>query len=163
MEGALVEFGISLGSNLGNKRQAIEAALRLLRDDPDISITAVSPLYRTAPWGRTDQDWFVNACALGETGLEPLELLSRCQAVESELGRARQVKWGPRHIDVDILFYGERALVSERLTLPHPEMFNRAFVLVPLSDIAGERVIAGRRVKDALRGLRRTPADVAPL
>ena len=122
---------LALGGNVGDKVQSLRRALRAIAAEPGIELTAVSRLYRTAPWGKTNQDWFVNACALGRTSLEPVALLERVKRLEVELGRERTEHWGPRVIDIDLIAYDEVALKTERLTLPHPELFNRAFVLVP--------------------------------
>ncbi len=142
---------------------SLRRALRALAGEPGIELTAVSRLYRTAPWGKTDQDWFVNACALGRTTLLPEALLERVKALEVELGRAPAERWGPRVIDIDLIAYDDIALRTERLTLPHPELFNRGFVLVPLAEIAPDLVIAGVRVGDAAARLGGEAAEVWPL
>ena len=111
--------------------EVLRRALRTIASEPEIELTAVSRFYRTPPWGKTDQDWFVNACALGRTSLEPKALLERVKTLEVELGRAPAARWGPRVIDIDLIAYDELTLKSERLTLPHPELFHRAFVLAP--------------------------------
>ena len=134
---------LALGGNVGDKALSLRRALRAIASEPGIELTAVSRLYRTAPWGKTDQDWFVNACALGLTRLPPEALLERIKALEIELGRVSTERWGPRVIDIDLIAYGDISLKTERLTLPHPELFNRAFVLVPLAEIAPDLVIAG--------------------
>ena len=128
------------------RRQGRKPAPRAPRASPasrGSSSPRVSRLYRTAPWGKTDQDWFVNACALGLTRLAPEALLERMKALEVDLGRVSTERWGPRVIDIDLIAYDDVSLKSERLTLPHPELFNRAFVLVPLAEIAPDLVIAG--------------------
>ena len=133
--------------------------------EPGIELAAVSRLYRTAPWGKTDQDWFVNACALAWTTLAPEALLDRVKALEVELGRKPGERWGPRVIDIDIIAYDDVALYTTgRLTLPHPELFNRAFVLVPLAEIAPERLDrrqARRRRRGEPSALR--PSEIVPL
>lgn len=156
----MAEFGLSLGSNIGDKAGNLKRAIDRLAVDPDISVDAVSPFHRTAPWGLTDQDWFVNACIIGRTELPPLALLDRCQRIEAEQGRVRIVRWGPRIIDVDILYYGDLVLDSPTLTLPHPRLFARAFVLRPLAVIAPGRVINGLRVSDALAALPHAEAGI---
>jgi 2-amino-4-hydroxy-6-hydroxymethyldihydropteridine diphosphokinase len=128
---------------------SLRRALRAIAAEPGIELTAVSRLYRTAPWGKTDQDWFVNACALARTNLKPEALLDRVKKLEVELGREPGERWGPRVIDIDLIAYGDVALKTERLTLPHPELFNRAFVLAPLAEIAPDLVIGGVRVGEA--------------
>ena len=140
---------LALGGNVGDKTLSLRRALRAIAGEPGIELTAVSRLYRTAPWGNKDQDWFVNACALGLTRLAPEALLERMKALEVDLGRVSTERWGPRVIDIDLVAYDDISLRSEKLTLPHPELFNRAFVLVPLAEIAPDLIIAGVRVGDA--------------
>ena len=140
---------LALGGNVGDKTLSLRRALRAIAGEPGIELTAVSRLYRTAPWGKKDQDWFVNACALGLTRLAPEALLERMKALEVDLGRVSTERWGPRVIDIDLVAYDDISLRSEKLTLPHPELFNRAFVLVPLAEIAPDLIIAGVRVGDA--------------
>jgi dihydropteroate synthase len=154
---------LALGGNVGDKALSLRRALRAIAGEPGIELIAVSRLYRTAPWGKTDQDWFVNACALGLTSLAPEALLQRMKALEIDLGRAPAERWGPRVIDIDLIAYDDVALKTERLKLPHPELFNRAFVLIPLSEIAPDLVIAGERVSDAAARLRSEAAEVLPL
>jgi dihydropteroate synthase len=153
---------LALGGNVGDKAASLRRALGALAGEPGIDLTAVSRFYRTAPWGKTDQDWFVNACALARTRLPPEVLLDRVKALEVELGRAPTERWGPRVIDIDLIAYDDVARKTERLTLPHPELFNRAFVLVPLAEIAPDLVIAGVRVGDAAARQGDT-AEVLPL
>jgi 2-amino-4-hydroxy-6-hydroxymethyldihydropteridine diphosphokinase len=136
-----------LGGNVGDPAATIAAALARL-EDAGVVIVARSSLYRTAPWGKTDQPPFVNACALARTDLGPRALLERILAVESDLGRRRGERWGPRSIDIDILDYDGRAVDEPGLTLPHPHLTERAFVLIPLAEIAPDRVFAGRPVRD---------------
>ena len=140
---------LALGGNVGDKTLSLRRALRAIAGEPGIELTAVSRLYRTAPWGKKDQDWFVNACALGLTRLAPAALLERMKALEVDLGRVSTERWGPRVIDIDLVAYDDISLRSEKLTLPHPELFNRAFVLAPLAEIAPDLIIAGVRVGDA--------------
>ena len=154
---------LALGGNVGDKVASLRRALRAITGEPGIELTAVSRLYRTAPWGKTDQDWFVNACALGRTTLKPQALLERIKALEVELGREPTERWGPRVIDIDLIAYDDIALKTERLTLPHPELFKRAFVLVPLAEIAPDLVIAGVRVGQAAARLGDEAAEVVPL
>jgi dihydropteroate synthase/2-amino-4-hydroxy-6-hydroxymethyldihydropteridine diphosphokinase len=154
---------LALGGNVGDKAESLRRALRAIASEPGIELTAVSRLYRTAPWGKTDQDWFVNACALGRTSLKPEALLERVKRLEVELGREPAVRWGPRVIDIDLIAYDEVTLKTERLTLPHPELFNRAFVLMPLAEIASDLVIAGVRVGDAAARLGAEADQVLPL
>jgi 2-amino-4-hydroxy-6-hydroxymethyldihydropteridine diphosphokinase len=150
---AAVQIGLGLGSNLGDPPANILRALDLLRAKQVLSVTAVSSIYRTLPWGYLEQDSFANACALGETRLAPLQLLAEIKAVEREMGRREAIRWGPRLIDIDILFYGTEALTTPDLVLPHKEMFNRAFVLVPLAEIAPQLRLDGRSIAEARAAL----------
>jgi 2-amino-4-hydroxy-6-hydroxymethyldihydropteridine diphosphokinase len=141
---------ICLGSNLGDKRALLAAAVTKLNAAPGIRVVRRSADYSTPPWGVLDQDFFVNACAELETQLSPTDLLRACGNVETELGRQRQRKWGPRLIDIDLLDYDGIAVDTPELVLPHPFMLQRAFVLMPLAEIAPELRIGGTSVKEAL-------------
>ena len=138
---------LGLGGNVGDAAATIAAALKRL-EEAGVEIVARSALYRTAPWGKTDQPPFVNACAVARTDLHPWALLDRILTVESDLGRRRGERWGPRTIDIDILDYDGLTLDEPGLTLPHPRLTERAFVLIPLAEIAPDRVVAGRPVRD---------------
>ncbi len=151
-----VRANLGLGGNLGDPPAAMAAALREIDALPDCRVTNVSRLYKTPPWGKTDQNWFYNATAEVETELEPEALLDLCLSIERGMKRVRSERWGPRTIDLDVLTYGDRQIVTDRLTVPHPHMHERAFVLKPLSDYAPELMIAGRAVHDWL-----SEADVA--
>ena len=144
-----VDIGLGLGGNLGDPGRTIERALVLLHERGHVRIHKTSSLYRTAPWGRVDQPDFVNACAIGATDLAPRALLDEVKAVEAALGRQVGERWGPRVIDVDILFYARTAIDTPDLVIPHESLFQRAFVLVPLAEIAPDLIIAGRRVEAA--------------
>jgi 2-amino-4-hydroxy-6-hydroxymethyldihydropteridine diphosphokinase len=124
---------IGLGSNI-NPETHLEAAVRLLRER--VVLTGASPVYRTPPWGVTDQAWFLNAVVWAETDLEPEALLDLLQAIERKRGRVRSVRYGPRTLDLDLLDYAGRVFQSERLILPHPRLHERGFVLIPLCDLA---------------------------
>ncbi len=150
MNGSAVEVAFQFGSNVGDKVDNVARAGRLLETAGIVRKLRVSPAYRTPPWGGVPQDWFVNACAVGETELDAFDLLRRIKAVEVTLGRVETVRWGPRIIDIDILYRGADDLDTEALTLPHRDVLNRAFVLVPLADLVPDRVIRGVRVADAL-------------
>ncbi len=145
----MTEVGFSLGSNLGDKQTTIARALEAIFSDGDIGFLAASSFYRTEPWGVESQDWFVNLCAVGETELPASAVMARTQAIERALGRADTFRWGPRIVDIDILWYGDEVLTEPLLTIPHKEIFNRAFVLVPLAEIRPDLVLAGRRIADA--------------
>jgi 2-amino-4-hydroxy-6-hydroxymethyldihydropteridine diphosphokinase len=151
---------IGLGSNIGDKAGNISRAIALLTPGDDVRLVARSRLYRTPPWGKTDQDWFVNACIGVATSLSPGELLGRCQAVEDELGRVRSERWGPRVIDVDLLVYRDVTLEHPDLVIPHPRIAERAFVLAPLADIAPDLVIGGRTVAERLAEIDRAGVEV---
>jgi 2-amino-4-hydroxy-6-hydroxymethyldihydropteridine diphosphokinase len=125
--------GIGLGSNLGDPAANVRAAIHALAEIG--TVTARSRLYRTKPWGRTDQPDFCNAAAIVETKLSPRELLLRLQTLERRLGRRPSERWGPRAIDFDILFYDDVRMNEPGLQLPHPRLMERAFVLVPLAEI----------------------------
>lgn len=148
---ATLDAILALGTNMGNRVENIGEAMRRLGSDGSIKVVARSRLYRTAPWGVTDQDWFVNGCVGIQTPLSPHELLKRCQAVENAMGRVRTRHWGPRIIDVDILTFGGRRICDPDLVVPHPLIAERAFVLVPLKDVAPELKIGGKTL-DAMIG-----------
>ena len=137
---------IALGSNIGDKAGHIEAAVAAFTADGRARVVQRSANYRTAPWGNTDQDWFVNAAMTITTDLDVHELLARCQSVERALGRERTIRWGPRVIDLDILVYGDTTVNEPDLVLPLPHMTARAFVLRPLLDVAPALVIKGHTV-----------------
>lgn len=145
--GAMTEVLLGFGGNLGDPAAAIEAALARLAA-AGVRVTRRSAFYRTAPWGVTDQPDFVNLCAAAETALAPRGLLDLIQTIERELGRERRERWGARLIDIDILTYGDAAVVEPGLTIPHPHLAERAFVLVPLAEIAPDKTIAGRKVRE---------------
>jgi 2-amino-4-hydroxy-6-hydroxymethyldihydropteridine diphosphokinase len=132
---------------MGDPFATISAALDQLAAG-GVRITARSHWYRTAPWGNVAQPDFINLCAAGETALAPRALLDLVHAIEAALGRERGERWGRRVVDIDILIYGDEGIDVPDLTVPHPHLTERAFVLVPLADIAPDRVIAGRPVHD---------------
>lgn len=151
----MAEAFIALGGNIGDVRATFERAIACLCRDEAVRLVARSSDYRTPPWGITEQPVFVNAAIAVATSLSPHALLKRTMECERQLGldRARKQHWGPRNIDIDILTYDDLALTDRELVLPHPRMLERAFVLVPLAEIAPDRVIAGITVKDALARL----------
>jgi len=152
---------IGLGSNIGDKQANIRRAIDLLTRDDGIRLLATSRLYRTAPWGGVAQDWFVNACIAVATSLAPRDLLARCLAVEDTMKRVRIERWGPRVIDVDLLIYRGVTMHEASLTLPHPRITERAFVLAPLRDIAPGLEIDGHPLDDWLARL--DASDVTPI
>jgi len=145
---------IGLGANLDDPRGQVERAAAELAALPHSRLTACSPLYRTAPVGPQDQPDYVNAAARLETRLAPLDLLAALQAIERRHGRVRDgCRWGPRTLDLDILLYGSLRLAQPGLHLPHVEMHRRAFVLVPLADIASaDLLVPGHGVLGELLG-----------
>jgi 2-amino-4-hydroxy-6-hydroxymethyldihydropteridine diphosphokinase len=148
----MAEAFIALGGNVGDVQATFKRAIALLCDGTAVRLLDRSADYRTPPWGVVDQPPFINAAIAVTTTLSPHELLARIKASERALGRdsARERHWGPRPIDLDILAYDHVELHDPDLTLPHPYMFERAFVLVPLIEIAPDRIIAGVRIRDAL-------------
>jgi 2-amino-4-hydroxy-6-hydroxymethyldihydropteridine diphosphokinase len=151
----MTEALLGLGGNVGDVRATLDEAVALFADGTQVKLLARSSDYRTPPWGVTDQPPFINCAIVVETALTPRALLERALNVERALGRDRsnEQRWGPRGIDIDLIAYGDLAIEEPGLTLPHPRLFERAFVLVPLAEIAPDRLIAGRRVRDALARL----------
>lgn len=145
-----VRVYLGLGSNLGD-RAAMLARARGLLDTPDLRIVAASRVYETSPWGVADQPRFLNQVIEAQTTLSPREVLERCHAVEARLGRERSSRWGPRTIDVDILLYGTWVVSEPDLTIPHPQLAHRAFVLVPLAELdASARLPGGDTIRALL-------------
>ena len=139
----LIPAYIALGSNLDDPVRQVEGGIEELAMLPDSRLGAVSSLYRTAPVGLEDQPDFVNAVAMIETELTPRALLDELLAIEKRYARVRSVKNGPRTLDLDILLYGDTPHAEDALTIPHPRMHERAFVLVPLAEIAPDAVVPG--------------------
>ena len=127
---------LGLGANIGRPRAQLLEALRRLDAHPDIHILRKSTIIETDPWGKTDQEPFLNMAAEVETSLGPIDLLDSCLMIEEAMGRIREEKWGPRLIDIDVIAYGQTRMASARLTLPHPHAHERSFVLDPLEEIA---------------------------
>jgi 2-amino-4-hydroxy-6-hydroxymethyldihydropteridine diphosphokinase len=149
---------IALGGNVGDVRATFQKAIPLICGMTQGALLARSSNYSTPPWGDEQQASFINACIEIETGLDPHALLFCVQKIEKKFGRDRALErpWGPRTLDLDLIAYDDVTLDRPELTLPHPRLFERAFVLVPLAEIAPDRVIAGRRVRDALAQLSTT-------
>ena len=149
----MAEAFIALGGNVGDVRATFDRAIAGLCSDDAVRLTARSSDYRTPPWGVTEQAPFINAAIAVATSLPPHGLLARAQACERALGRNRAIerRWGPRTIDLDLLAYDDLMLIDPDLILPHPHLLERAFVLVPLAEIAPDRLIAGVKVTDALK------------
>jgi len=155
---------LALGGNIGDVRATFEHAIAMLCDDDAVQLIARSSDYRTPPWGFRDQPAFINAVIIVTTSLAPRVLLARAQEVERALGRdrANEQRWGPRPIDIDIVAYDDLIMREADLTLPHPHLFERAFVLLPLAEIASDRVVAGRRIGDALAAVDTHGIDKLP-
>ena len=143
------EAYLSLGSNMGDRIKNLSRAVALLnRPEEGVRVEQVSPVFETAPVGYKEQDDFLNICVLVETDLEPLALLAVCQKVEEALHRERIIRWGPRTIDVDILTYDDLEINTQRLTIPHPRMYERGFVQVPLLFMHGYSEIPEKWAED---------------
>jgi len=158
---------VGLGSNMGDKEKNLAQAIYQIEQIEKIIVTRKSSLYITSPWGKTDQDEFLNQVIEIETELTPLELLDVLQKIEIKLGRLRNGKWGPRVIDLDILLFGEETIALHELVVPHPHLYARLFVLVPLQEIApqlvfpdgkgiGEVLARAAQLEDASQSIRKT-------
>jgi 2-amino-4-hydroxy-6-hydroxymethyldihydropteridine diphosphokinase len=157
---------IAFGGNVGDARATIDRAIGTFCDGRDVKLLKRSSDYQTPPWGVEDQPPFINVCLLIETSLPPRELLARGQMVERLFGRdrARETRWGPRTLDIDVIDYGGTAIDEPDLILPHPRALERAFVLVPLAEIVPEWRIGGVAIRDALArldagGIKRLPSQ----
>jgi 2-amino-4-hydroxy-6-hydroxymethyldihydropteridine diphosphokinase len=147
---------LAIGANLGDRAANLQQALAALA--PHVTVLACSPIYETDPWGYTEQPAFLNQVVQAQTSLSPRELLHHIKDIETRLGRAPSIRYGPRLIDIDILFYGDTVLDSPPLTIPHPRLHERAFVLIPLADLAPQWVhpVFGQRIATLLENLNRT-------
>ncbi|PJL10732.1 2-amino-4-hydroxy-6-hydroxymethyldihydropteridine diphosphokinase [Stenotrophomonas maltophilia] len=155
---------IGLGANLGDAANTVRAAIAALGELPGTRLTQASRLYATPAWGNEDQPPFVNAVASVDTDLSAVALLQAMLALEQRFGRVRDpaVHWGPRALDLDLLLFGEQVLDLPELKVPHPYLHERAFVLVPLAEIAADLTIPGHgRVRDAV--MRVDACGIAPL
>jgi 2-amino-4-hydroxy-6-hydroxymethyldihydropteridine diphosphokinase len=155
---------LALGGNIGEVRQTFDRAVAMLDDGKTIRLIARSSDYRTPPWGVTDQPPFINAVIAVATTLSPHDLLTRALEVERALGRDRSCErhWGPRSIDIDLIAYDDVVLSDATLTLPHPRLFERGFVLLPLLEIAPDRVISGQRIGEASARIDATGIEKLP-
>ena len=159
---------LGLGGNLGNRRQFLTEAILALNREPGIRVDKISSVYETEPVGVIDQPDFLNLVVEVTTTLTAHDLLMRCLQIEETLGRVRAERWGPRTIDVDLLWFNGTAVNEPDLVLPHPRMKDRAFVLVPLAEIASSLLVEGMRVDELASrpdqfGLRRLgPLDALP-
>jgi 2-amino-4-hydroxy-6-hydroxymethyldihydropteridine diphosphokinase len=151
----LIRAAIGLGSNLDDPRQQVLGAMHALGGVPHTRLLRQSRLYSTPPWGLAEQPWFVNAAATLETGLSAAALYAALKDLEDAVGRRRDgPRWGPRILDLDLLLYGDQVIDTPSLTVPHPRMRTRAFVLVPLAEIAGDWPLpAGGTVAEACAAL----------
>jgi len=152
MADVAAEALLALGGNVGDVRATFDRAVQMLCADEAVRLLARSSDYRTPPWGVTDQPPFINAVIAVATSLGPRNLFTRTVAIERALGRERdkERRWGPRTIDIDVLAYDDIVMHDPDLILPHPRLFERGFVLMPLAEIASDRIVAGIRVSDAL-------------
>ncbi|MEO1703586.1 MAG: 2-amino-4-hydroxy-6-hydroxymethyldihydropteridine diphosphokinase [Pseudomonadota bacterium] len=139
---------LGLGGNVGDVKSAMQWALGQISNVPVTRISAVSPLYKTPPWGIKTQNWFLNACVALSTTAKPHAFMRELIDVEKRAGRVRDMRWGPRTLDIDILTFEDLSVKTPQLTLPHPRMLDRAFVMTPLADIAGDLIINGASVRD---------------
>ena len=151
---------LSLGSNLGDRKRQLLDAVEAIAALPSTTLLDRSHLYETAPWGMIDQPDFLNLCTKIDTGLRPLALLRHLQAIEASAGRRDEVRWGPRTVDIDILTFAAETIDEPGLTIPHPRLLERVFVLRPLLEIAPDLSVGGRRLADVLghldeRGIKR--------
>jgi 2-amino-4-hydroxy-6-hydroxymethyldihydropteridine diphosphokinase len=144
---------IGLGGNVGDVIHSIRSALQHIDGNDKIDLLETSSVYKTPPWGVTEQAWFFNACASIKTSLTAHELLEVCLSIEQTLKRVRDVRWGPRTIDLDVLLFGNEEINEDKLQIPHPRMLERAFVLKPLSDIAPNMELQGIHINKWLEKL----------
>ena len=144
---------LSLGGNVGDVRESFRFALASLAHADGVEVVATSSVYRTAPWGKTDQPAFLNMAVLLRVTLSPRALLNLCLDIESQRGRNRAEKWGPRSLDLDVLTYGDAQIEQEGLTIPHPHLHERAFVLVPLAEITPDTLVKTKSAEAWLAAL----------
>ncbi|AJC96942.1 2-amino-4-hydroxy-6-hydroxymethyldihydropteridine diphosphokinase [Staphylococcus hyicus] len=132
----MIDVYLGLGSNIGDREQQLQSAVERLDQVTGIHVQHMSSMYETKPVGYVEQPDFLNVCLHIKTTLSPEALLHQCLRIEKELHRVREVRWGPRTIDIDVLLYGDEIIESEQLIVPHPRMTARAFVMIPLNEIA---------------------------
>lgn len=158
-----MEVGFSLGGNQGDRVKVLCDALDRLHAADGLTIDKVSRFYETPPWGDLDQPAFINLCAIGTTSLTPDALLSLTQKTERDLGRVKTRHWGPRLIDIDILYFGDINVEDEALTIPHRHILQRAFVLVPLAEIASDLMIRNTPINQAISDLATDAEEISVL
>ena len=158
--GGVIPAYVAFGANLGEPVETLRAAAVALARRPGVELVAGSPVYRTRPIGPPGQPDYANAVARADTTLAAEALLDVLLAIEAEFGRVRDVRWGPRTLDLDLIWYGGEERATERLTLPHPRAHEREFVLRPLADLDPDLVLRGRPAGDWLAGL--APQGVEP-
>jgi len=141
---------LGIGSNLGDKLEFITKAINSISKLKNVEITKTSSMIATKPYGKTDQPDFLNCVIELDTDLLPEELLKKCLDIENQLGRIRDEKWGPRTIDIDLLFYEDKIINNELLVLPHPELHKRSFVLTSLKELCPDLIhpVLNRKIKD---------------
>lgn len=164
----MIEAALGFGGNLGDPVARFGTALQALSQHPQITVVTRSSVYATQPWGNTEQPEFANMAAIVRTTIPAAELLSFCLLIETEAGRKRLEQWGPRTLDIDILTYGDATIAAPGLNVPHPHLAERAFVLVPLAEIAPQLRVGGRTIaalRDCVdtRGVRRDAFATARL
>jgi len=142
-----VTAALSLGGNLGDVAKAFDQALSALRAHRQISRLRTSRIYVTPPWGKLDQPDFLNMAAAFETTLSPHELLALIRKLETQAGRVRDERWGPRTLDLDIILFGDQVIEESELQIPHPRAHERAFVLAPLAEILPDALLDGRSIR----------------
>ena len=146
----MVKAFLSLGSNMGDRLEYLSKAIDKIAQIQGCNILNKSRVYETEPWGYENQEAFLNLCISVETYLSPYELLESLQTIELELDRVRKIHWGPRTIDIDILLFDDIICEDDKLTIPHPRMRERAFVLIPLYDIEKNLIIDGIKLEDLI-------------
>ena len=151
---------LSLGTNLGNRELNLKAVRNAL--PPEVNIMDSSPVYQTEPWGYLDQPDFLNQVLAVETSLSPDDLLDYVKGIEKKIGRTPSIRFGPRIVDIDILFYGDRIIAEENIEIPHPRLKERAFVLIPLADLAPDLIYPGTNysISDLLLNVDLTGVDL---
>jgi len=146
----MVKAFLSLGSNMGDRLEYLSKAIDKIAEIQGCNILNKSRVYETEPWGYENQEAFLNLCISIETSLSPYGLLESLQTIELELDRVRKIHWGPRTIDIDILLFDDIICEDDKLTIPHPRMRERAFVLIPLYDIEKNLIIDGIKLEDLI-------------